>query len=158
MTSAAEFDQAVRNFLASVPSGERIETLALATTLLVQLNDPRPIEDARAIIRAEAFLCKRRSTRKHAGYTAMAVLGGGGNACEQEVFHEKAFSDATRSRNSFRRPIIGGYARVRLGRLRRKHASRRGRTVLLGRPKSSLVPKTHGPHSHSYAQWGDDLL
>jgi hypothetical protein len=77
MTSAAEFDQAVRNFLASVPPGERIETLTLATTLLVQLNDPRPIEDARAIIRAEAFLCKRRSTRKHAGYTAMAVLGGG---------------------------------------------------------------------------------
>ena len=54
MTST-EFDQAVRNFLASVPPGERIEkTLALATTLLVQLDDPRPIEEARAIIRAEA--------------------------------------------------------------------------------------------------------
>jgi hypothetical protein len=54
MTSTAEFDQAVRNFLASVRPGERIETLALATTLLVQLDDARPIEEARAIIRAEA--------------------------------------------------------------------------------------------------------
>jgi hypothetical protein len=54
MTGTAEFDQAVRNFLANVLPGERIETLALATTLLVQLDDPRPIEEARAIIRAEA--------------------------------------------------------------------------------------------------------
>ena len=51
MISTAEFDQTVRNFLASVRPGERIET---ATTLLAQLDDPRPIEDARAIIRAEA--------------------------------------------------------------------------------------------------------
>jgi hypothetical protein len=51
---ADEFDRAVRNFLAQVPRGESVETLALATTLLVQLDDPRPIEDARAIIRAEA--------------------------------------------------------------------------------------------------------
>ncbi len=51
---ADELDRAVRNFLARVPPGERIETLALATTLLVQLNDPRSIEEARAIIRAEA--------------------------------------------------------------------------------------------------------
>ncbi len=49
-----ELDRAVRNFLAQVPPGERVETLALATTLLVQLDDPRPIEEARAIIRAEA--------------------------------------------------------------------------------------------------------
>ena len=42
MTSTAKFDQAVRNFLASVRPRERIETLALATTLLVQLDDPRP--------------------------------------------------------------------------------------------------------------------
>jgi len=55
MTSTAEFDQAVRNFLASVRPGERVETLALATALLVQHNDPRPIEEARAIIRAEAM-------------------------------------------------------------------------------------------------------
>jgi hypothetical protein len=60
--------------------------LALATTLLVLLNDPRPIEEGRAIIRAEAFLCKRRSTPKHAGYTAMAGLGGGGHACEPGGF------------------------------------------------------------------------
>ena len=51
---ADELDRAVRNFLAQVLPGERIETLALATTLLVQLNDPRSIEEARAIIRAEA--------------------------------------------------------------------------------------------------------
>ena len=51
---ADELDRAVRNFLAQVPPGERIETLALATTLLVQLNDTRSIEEARAIIRAEA--------------------------------------------------------------------------------------------------------
>ena len=49
-----EFDRAIRNFLAQVSPGERIETLALATTLLVQLDDRRPIEEARAIIRAEA--------------------------------------------------------------------------------------------------------
>jgi hypothetical protein len=54
MTSTAEFDQAVRNFLACVRPCERIETLALATTLLVQLDDPRTIEHVRAIIRAEA--------------------------------------------------------------------------------------------------------
>ena len=51
---AAEFDRAVRNFLASVAPGDRIETLALATALLVQLDDPRPIDHARAIVRAEA--------------------------------------------------------------------------------------------------------
>ena len=51
---ADELNRAVRNFLAQVPPGERIETLALATTLLVQLSDPRSIEEARAIIRAEA--------------------------------------------------------------------------------------------------------
>ena len=49
-----ELDRAVRNFLAQVPPGERIETLALATTLLIQLNDNRPIVEARAIVRAEA--------------------------------------------------------------------------------------------------------
>jgi hypothetical protein len=49
-----ELDRAIRNFLAQVPPGERVETLALATTLLVQLDDRRPIEEARAIIRAEA--------------------------------------------------------------------------------------------------------
>ena len=55
MTSPVdELDRAVRNFLARVPPGERIETLALATTLLVQLDDARPIEEARAMIRAEA--------------------------------------------------------------------------------------------------------
>jgi hypothetical protein len=32
MTSTAEFDQAVRNFLANVLPGERIETLAPATS------------------------------------------------------------------------------------------------------------------------------
>jgi hypothetical protein len=37
-----ELDRAVRNFLAQVPPGERVETLALATTLLIQLNDNRP--------------------------------------------------------------------------------------------------------------------
>jgi hypothetical protein len=51
---ADEFDRAVRDFLASVPPGERVETLALATTLLIELDDPRTIEEARAIIRAEA--------------------------------------------------------------------------------------------------------
>jgi hypothetical protein len=51
---ADEFDRAARNFLASVTPGDRIETLALATTLLVRLDDPRPIEGARAIVRAEA--------------------------------------------------------------------------------------------------------
>ena len=49
-----ELDRAIRNFLAQVPRGERVETLALATTLLLQLDDHRPIEEARAIIRAEA--------------------------------------------------------------------------------------------------------
>ena len=48
------FELEVRNFLAKVRPGERIETFALATTLLVQLDDHRPIEDARAAIRREA--------------------------------------------------------------------------------------------------------
>jgi hypothetical protein len=46
--------QAVRNFLAQLPPGERIETLALATTLLTQLDSNTVIEDAREIIRREA--------------------------------------------------------------------------------------------------------
>jgi hypothetical protein len=54
MTSTLALQQAVRNFLAQVPPGERIETLALATTLLAQLDDRTAIEDARAIIRREA--------------------------------------------------------------------------------------------------------
>jgi hypothetical protein len=54
MTSTLALQQAIRNFLAQVPSGERIETLALATTLLAQLDDRTAIEDARAIIRREA--------------------------------------------------------------------------------------------------------
>jgi TusA-related sulfurtransferase len=54
MTSTFPLQQAVRNFLAQVPSGERIETLALATTLLVQLDDPAAIEDTRSIVRREA--------------------------------------------------------------------------------------------------------
>ena len=41
-----ELDRAIRNFLAQVPPGEPVETLALATTLLIQLNDNRPIEEA----------------------------------------------------------------------------------------------------------------
>jgi hypothetical protein len=40
MTSTLALQQAVWNFFAQVPPGERIETLALATTLLVQPNDP----------------------------------------------------------------------------------------------------------------------
>ena len=48
------FERAVRNFLAQVSPGERIETLAVATTLLVQLDDKRSIEDAREIVRREA--------------------------------------------------------------------------------------------------------
>ena len=54
MTSTQELDEAIRNFLALLPPGERIETLALATTIVSQLGDTRPIEDVRAIIRAEA--------------------------------------------------------------------------------------------------------
>jgi hypothetical protein len=54
VSNIVELDQAIRNFLATVPPGERVETLALATMLLAQLNDPRPIEDARELIRAEA--------------------------------------------------------------------------------------------------------
>jgi hypothetical protein len=37
-----------------VPPGERIETLALATTLLAQFDSNTRIEDAREIIRREA--------------------------------------------------------------------------------------------------------
>ena len=54
MADDGAFEQAVRNFLAKVPPRERIETLSLATTLLIQLEDRRSIEDAREIIRREA--------------------------------------------------------------------------------------------------------
>jgi hypothetical protein len=54
MSELTDFDEAVRNFLATVRPGERIETLALATTLIAELEVQLPIEEARAIIRAEA--------------------------------------------------------------------------------------------------------
>ena len=54
MTETLTLEQAIRNFLAQVPQGERIETLALATTLLADMHNLRPIEDARAMIRREA--------------------------------------------------------------------------------------------------------
>ena len=54
MSSTDALEQTIREYLAQVPPGERIETLALATTILGQLNDMRPIEDARALIRREA--------------------------------------------------------------------------------------------------------
>ena len=54
MTQLTDFDEAVRNFLAEVTPGERIGTLALATTLVAQLKLPLSIEEARTIIRAEA--------------------------------------------------------------------------------------------------------
>jgi hypothetical protein len=50
-----DIDRAIGNFLAQIPPGERVERLALATTLLVQLDDPRPIEETRATVRAEAI-------------------------------------------------------------------------------------------------------
>lgn len=65
MASTLELDQAVRNFLAMVQPGERIDTLALATTLLTQLGDPRPIEEVRAIIRAEATLHPQPPCLRH---------------------------------------------------------------------------------------------
>ena len=54
MAGDSAFEREVRSFLAKVPPGERIETLALATTLLIQLDDRRSIDDAREIIRREA--------------------------------------------------------------------------------------------------------
>jgi len=54
MSELTDFDKAVRNFLATVRPGERIETLALATTLIAELEVPLPIEEARAVIRADA--------------------------------------------------------------------------------------------------------
>jgi hypothetical protein len=78
--------------------------------------------------------------------------------CEWEVFHE-AFGYATRSRHSFRRPIIGGYARVRVRRLWSESPYQQCvGPMRMGRPKPSLVPKTYGPHSRSHAGWDDALL
>jgi hypothetical protein len=55
MTGPLKLEQAIRMFLAQVPPGERIETLALATTLLAEIDDGRSIEDVRAMIRIEAI-------------------------------------------------------------------------------------------------------
>ena len=57
------------------------------------------------------------------------------------------------SRDSFHRPIMGGYACVRVRRLRSESPSRPGGPLRLGRSKSSLVPETHGPCSCSWSQW-----
>jgi hypothetical protein len=78
--------------------------------------------------------------------------------CQREVFHEKAFGRATRSRDSLRRRVIGRYAGVRVRRLWPERPSQLGGRLRLGRPRSSLVPETHGPSSRSRSQWGDDLL
>ena len=55
MTGPLNLSQAIRMFLAQVPHGERIETLALATTLLAEIDDGRSIEDVRLMIRVEAI-------------------------------------------------------------------------------------------------------
>ncbi len=55
--------------------------------------------------------------------------------CHREVLHEKAFGRATRRRHSFRRRIVGGDARVCVGRLRPELPSRCGGAMRLGRSK-----------------------
>ena len=55
MSGPLKLEQAIRLFLAQVPAGERIETLALATTLLAEIDDGRSIEDVRTMIRIEAI-------------------------------------------------------------------------------------------------------
>jgi hypothetical protein len=97
-----------------------------------------------------------------------AGLFGGGKACRTsraEVrpnshasigdFHEKAFGCATRNRDSFHRPVFGGYACIRVRRLRSEPPSRRAGPLRLGRSKSSLVPETHGPCSRERSQWDE---
>jgi hypothetical protein len=54
VSDVADSDLAVRALLATLRPGERIEPLAVATTPIAQLEIPLPIEEARAIIRAEA--------------------------------------------------------------------------------------------------------
>jgi hypothetical protein len=55
MPGPLKLEQAIRLFLAQAPPGERIETLALATALLVEIDDGRSIEDVRRKIRVEAI-------------------------------------------------------------------------------------------------------
>ena len=69
MTSHGTFERAVRNFLAQISPGERIETLAVATTLLVQLADKRSIEVTRIVV-----LVFRSEKKKKGCFTPQARM------------------------------------------------------------------------------------
>jgi hypothetical protein len=102
-----------------------------------RLSDPKIEPLSTAVRRAEHYLLRFGS-----------II-----ACEREVFHEEVFGYATRSRHSFRRPIIGGYARVRVRRLWSEPSSQQCVGPMhMGRSKSSLVPETYGSSCRSYAQ------
>ena len=73
----------------------------------------------------------------------------------QEVFHEEALGFAARSRDCFRRSDIGGYAGVRVGRLRSEPPSRWAGPLRVWRPKSSLVPAAHGPCRRQWSRWDE---
>ncbi len=55
MAAPLSLRDAIRIVLARVPAGERIETLALATAVLAEVDDVRSIEDVRDMIRVEAI-------------------------------------------------------------------------------------------------------
>src|ERR1700730_17071804 len=66
---------------------------------------------------------------------------------------ENACGCAVRSRNSFHRPDIDGYACVCVRRVRSKRPSRSVGRLQIWRPKSSLVPATHRPCGRLWSIW-----
>jgi hypothetical protein len=55
MTEPLTLRQVIRIVLAKVPPGKRIETLALATAVMAEIDDGHSIEDVRDVIRVEAI-------------------------------------------------------------------------------------------------------
>ena len=74
-----------------------------------------------------------------------------------EVGHEEAFDCSTRNYYFFQRCIDGGRACVRLGRLRSEPASRRGRSLRLGRTESRLLLEKDRSPRYAHAQWHSEL-
>ena len=73
-------------------------------------------------------------------------------------FHEKTLGCRTRSRDTCHGPFMGGYACVRVRRLRSEPPSRSLGRLPLGWSKSSLVPETHRSCRGLWSPWDAVVL